>query len=741
MTGRSMLALATTCSLLAMASGGTAAAQVLPSAPGAPVPAGQEAAGNVAGPSASADAASVPADIEEEQAANPAALEEIVVTAQKRSQSVERVPASIQVQTGETIIAYQQVNLKSIAVSIPNLVLTTAPSGSIAANIRGFGTPSANAGFEQTVALYVDGLYAPRPQLYTGGVYDIDRIEVVKGTQGALFGKNASVGAISLLTSNPGREYGGYYNLSYNLRFEQPRVEGAIDTPIGDRVRLRFSGLYDNAARGWVRNVAIGGSELPTTNEYAGRAKAEWDVTDTFRLNGKLEFDRFRRSGDALMGVGGRAFAGQTIEDATTNATSSRIPENNGQPESLRRTGTQALGFNWDVGKLTVTGLSGWQTLRFSTSIDVDRTAGPADIVNFFTERFRQFTQEVRIATPDNGPISALGGFFYLNQDFDLGLDVRQAAPVSNLLSQRTKAYSAFGQVVLRPADRLTLTTGLRYTHEIKEGDLRVSKIAGTAITPGRTVNDNVDWSVAAEYELVDAIRAYATVSRGSKAPGFVNSVGGAAIVPTQLVFPGERATNFEVGLKGRFLDNRGRASVSVYQLTVDNFQAAQAVAGTNSFQAASRNARARGMEAEVQFRATTDLRLNLSGAYNDAKFRDNGNQLIMAPRWNGTASFDYSPQLSDAVQLQSGAIFNYVTRYPHQFDMLPGNFTPSHINLDARIGVKLLPSDVTFTLLARNLTNERYADFSFGYPLEATAYLQQVTQPRNVSIAMRVPF
>lgn len=206
--------------------------------------------------------------------ASAPALEEIIVTAQKREQSIERVPASIQAVTGAAISDYQQVSIKSIAVQVPNLVLTASPSGAIQANIRGFGTSTGNSGFEQSVGLYVDGVYSPRPHSYTGAVFDIDRVEVVKGTQGTLFGKNASVGAISLITKSPENDFGGYLDASYGFTFEEPRFEGAVNAPIGDSVRLRVAGVYGKLNEGWVPNLATGKKE-PTSKEYAGRAKLE----------------------------------------------------------------------------------------------------------------------------------------------------------------------------------------------------------------------------------------------------------------------------------------------------------------------------------------------------------------------------------------------------------------------------------------------------------------------------------
>lgn len=685
-----------------------------------------------------------PAATEVQQAGSGGAvLEDIVVTAQKRAQSIEKVPASIQVMSGDDIAAYQTSSLKAVAARMPNVVLTASPSGAVQANIRGFGTSTANSGFEQSVGLYVDGIYSPRPHSYTGAVFDIDRVEVVKGTQGTLFGKNASVGAMSLVTRKPGSNFGGYVDGSYEFRLNEARLEGAMDIPIGDRVRTRIAGIYDDQDLGWVRNLATGKQE-PTSTEYAGRIKLEWDATDTLTLNAKGEFSRYTRIGDPFVGVGGTVFKGITVGDAVKTVSSKLIPKDDGQASNRRRSSVGAVGFDWRVGSHTITGLTAWQKLRYDAFVDLDESAGPTDYVINFYERFHQFTQELRIASDATRPFQYVAGLFYLDQTLKFGTDtIFIPAPSAQLLTVDARAYSAFAQASYKATDRLTLTAGLRYTRDEKKGILNIRKGTATAVTRTAANDDSIDWSFVGEYEVVDGTRLYSSVSRGHKGQGFANTVPGAALVPVQPVFDGEKATNYEIGIKSRFLDGRARGNLALYQLDVDGFQASQFDPATRLFRVQNVDARSRGVEAELQLLAADDLQLNFSGAYNHAKIRATGDQLVSAPRWNMTAGFDYSPQLTANVELQFGAQFNYVTKYPHQFDLLPGNFTPGHVNLDARIAAKLLQSDIVVALVGKNLTNERYADFAFGYAFDApgTAFTQQLNRPRTIALSVNVPF
>ncbi|ARR53267.1 hypothetical protein HY78_07335 [Rhizorhabdus wittichii DC-6] len=687
--------------------------------------------------SESADAAASPIG------SGGAVLEDIVVTAQKRAQSIERVPASIQVISGGDIAAYQTSSLKAVAARMPNVVLTASPSGAVQANIRGFGTSTANSGFEQSVGLYVDGVYSPRPHSYTGAVFDIDRVEVVKGTQGTLFGKNASVGAMSLVTRKPGRAFGGYLDGSYEFRLDETRLEGAMDVPIGERFRTRIAGVYGDQSKGWVRNLANGKQE-PTSTEYAGRIRAEWDATDTLTFNAKGEFSRYKRIGDPFVGVGGTVFNGIEVEDAIKNVSSNLIPGDGGQASNRRRSNVATAGFDWKLGNHTVTAITSWQKLRYDAFVDLDESAGPVDYVVNFYERFRQFTQELRIASDDSGAFSYVAGLFYLNQMLKFGTDtIFIPAPSQQLLTVDARAYSAFAQGTFKATDRLTFTAGLRYTRDEKEGRLDIAKGNQSAVTRTKANDDSFDWSFVGEYEVIDGTRLYGSVSRGHKGQGFANSVPGTALVPARPVFDGEKATNYEIGIKSRFLGGRARGNLAIYQLDVNGFQASQFDPATRLFIVQNVDARSRGVEAELQLLAAEDLQINFSGAYNDANIRATGKQLVSAPRWNMTAGFDYTPQLTDNIELQAGAQFNYVTKYPHQFDLLPGNFTPGHSNLDARIGVKLSPSDIVIAVIAKNLTNERYADFAYGYAFDApgTAFTQQLNRPRTIALSVHLPF
>lgn len=706
----------------------------------AAVPCHAQATGSKNG--ASTSSSSDPQEIK--AGAGDGRLSDIVVTAQRRSQRIERVPASVQVLTGAEIAAFRQTDLQSVSASIPNLVLTSSPSGAVSANIRGIGTSTSNSGFEQSVALYVDGIYQPRPHSYTGSLFDIDRIEVVKGTQGTLFGKNASVGAIGLYTRDPKSIFGGYLNVSYDFTLRGPRFEGGINLPASDTLRVRIAGLYSDQDRGWVRNLATG-DKFPENTEYGIRGKADWDVTDNLTINAKLEFNKLDRVGNALALVPGNVVGGSVdIGDITTNTGSSRLADNGGSPGLHRRSNVQFIGATWNLGEHTITALTGWTSLRLGSFFDLDLTRGPIDFAVVFNERFQQFTQELRIASDESMPFEYIAGLFYLDQSLTYRTESRFApAPADQTLSTDLKTYSGFIQGKYKFTDQLALTAGARVTNETKDGSLRASKNIGTAVTTGKIKTTNLDWNIIAEYRVQGGPQIYASVSRGNKAPGFLNTVPGRAIVPVQLIFDGEKATNYEVGIKSRFLDGRARANLAIYNLEVKDYQGSEFNPILNSFVASNVDVRSRGVEGELQLQVAPPLKLGFIGAYNDGTIKSTGNQLISAPRWNATVSFYYTPHLSgELIGLFNGQL-NYTSKFPNQFDLQPGNFTPGRTNLDLRLGIKHEPTDVTLALIGRNVTNKRYVDFASGYPFAPpnTVFLDQIAKPRTIALELQIPF
>jgi len=181
---------------------------------------------------------------------------------------------------------------------------------------------------------------------------------------------------------------------------------------------------------------------------------------------------------------------------------------------------------------------------------------------------------------------------------------------------------------------------------------------------------------------------------------------------------------------------------IQLLMVDLDNRVGSEFNPTLGSFVTSNIDARAIGVEGNLQLRVATGLTVDGSAAYNDGKVRATGNQLISAPKFNGTLSTTYERPVANGVSLQLGEQFSYVSRYPHQFDLNPFNFTPSHINLDARIGMKLARPDILISLVAKNLTNEHYTEFAFGNPAApGQSFNHQLNRPRSFAITLRAGF
>ncbi|MBJ7415203.1 MAG: TonB-dependent receptor plug domain-containing protein [Niveispirillum sp.] len=216
---------------------------------------------------------------QEQPPVDGAVLEEIIVTALKRAQPLQEVPASVTVVEGEAFTRAAVVSLDQITQVVPGIRMQSAPGGTINPVVRGLGTSSSNDSFEQTIGLFIDGVFAGHARDYAAALFDVQRVEIVKGTQAAILGKNTSVGALTLTTKKPGADFG--YEASYMHEFElgSDIMDAAINLPVNETFGLRLAGQFSNEG-GWIRN-GLTGKDEQTSNRKALRATARWEPNDT----------------------------------------------------------------------------------------------------------------------------------------------------------------------------------------------------------------------------------------------------------------------------------------------------------------------------------------------------------------------------------------------------------------------------------------------------------------------------
>jgi iron complex outermembrane recepter protein len=450
------------------------------------------------------------------------ALEEIVVTAQKREESLQDVPASIQAVTGEKIAQTNIGRLEELATLVPNFSIQQAPIGD-KINIRGIQSGD-NAGLEQSVGTFVDGVYRGRGVQTRFAFLDLARVEVLRGPQGTLFGKNTIGGAINITSARPTQELSGALAGSYTFDgVREYEVEGHISGSLSDTIRARLAGVYRNLDRGYLRNLFYGGASTPTSEEFAFRGTIEADLSDATQLVLRAEYGDFDQFGQPFGNLvpGPLALIGERGNNFRAINIGSRNPVldigSNGNIEGDSFEASATLTHDFDAG--TLTAIAAYSNYDFVRQLDADFSA--TDVIRFDdAEDFEQGSLEVRFASNTDGPLQYIaGGYLQRNKlvasgdtqfnvrgsPGELAIDTLLAAGcaaataagvprasernciLSDLvtafdgtplaftdfgrflvLDQKGTVAAAFAQVTYQITDQFALTGGLRYSYERK---------------------------------------------------------------------------------------------------------------------------------------------------------------------------------------------------------------------------------------------------------------------------------
>lgn len=440
-------------------------------------------------------------------------LEEIIVTSQKRVESLQDVPISVNAVSGEKLMEAGIEKIEDIALYVPNLSMSETGIGTNV-YVRGIGS-GINNGFEQSVGMYVDGIYYGRAQLARAPFLDLERVEVLRGPQGILFGKNSIAGAISMITARPTDEFEASVSGLYEPDLEE--IEGTliVSGPFTDRLRGRLAYQY-REIDGHMKNLITDNYE-PEREEQSIRGTLAWDVTDNFDITLKAEFGNFDVKGRQVEIVSDEIIppASELLRPGSLAATFegqsySQILNSFGEPAEIlntqfdfKRTGdggdfsnndttNVTLTANWALGEHTLTSVTGYLTYEFEENCDCDFTG--ANVFNVIAEEdFDQFSQEIRLTSPVGGRVEYIAGVFYQTNELDFTdafvLDAVSVledvigatafsglAPAATNLNvprvyfQDTDAWALFAQATLNVTDSLRLTVGGRFTDEEKDG-------------------------------------------------------------------------------------------------------------------------------------------------------------------------------------------------------------------------------------------------------------------------------
>jgi len=693
-----------------------------------------------------------------------ATLEEIVVTAQKRTESVQDVPLTVTAISGETLNDFGVDNLFKLADLVPGMVFSRAPDDGLALTLRGLGTPARTQSFDQSVALFLDGMFLGKGRMYSSAFFDVERVEVIKGTQSTLLGKNTSLGAVSITSQKPGDEFGG--NLQVGTEFENGgwSADGGVDIPVTDNLAVRLAGHYLDVD-GWVENT-LTGEDVPADEETGIRATVLFTPSDDLDVTLSYQYSDSERKGNGFQYIdnGGYftpealAIYGEAKLDDTKTAICPECPGG----ESYHDTEVDLAGMtiNYDVGKLTLTSVTSYASydLQFFDDFDFgnafDETTyvifdpGSVNLYSTYFERnedYDQFSQELRLASNTGDTIEYMAGLFYFDSEWQSSeaqyFSTPNFPPVgptgqifngpfTNNFDQDTETWSVFGQMTVHFSDRWRGTLGLRYTDEQK--DVKFQRLQGEPATVWNSVinppfndpdlefdDDFVNGNLNVQFDASDDIMVYAAYGLGSKTGGYAESAEVGSGDPSLGVDDGgarvktEEAQTYELGAKTTLLDGSATLNVAIFYTEVDDFQETSFLVSEAGAQFLTRNidVESEGVEFDGVWQATDRLRLMAGATYADTTHTDDNTKLAQAPEWTGNVGAHFEMPISSGMRFSATGFVRYRDDMVSQIN----ETFPSDSLTTVDLNLSLIDADDVWkiSLMGTNLTDEIETDFS----------------------------
>ncbi|MEP6785677.1 MAG: TonB-dependent receptor [Sphingomonadales bacterium] len=563
---------------------------------------------------------------------------EIVVTARRRTETLQDVPIAISVLSGRDLTNSGAFNVQRIQQMQPSLQFYSSNPRNTAINIRGLGAPFGltNDGIEQGVGFYVDGVYIGRVGASTFDLVDIDRVEVLRGPQGTLYGKNTTAGAINITTRAPSFEPEARVEVSAgNYNFFQGKA--SVSGPVTDNVAVRLSTAL-STRDGTIRNVKSG-LDLHRLDNVGLKGSVLWNIDDTANLTLYADFNRqnplccvqyYARVAPTQRPLNRQYAALSTAAGYTVPSTNpfDRVTDLDVSINSRQEVGGASLVGNWDLGFATFTSVTAYRYWDWKPANDRDFTGLPITTVSQNPSQQRQYTQEIRLASNGKDKISYTVGAFYFHQTIDTqGSQVQGSAASAWLLNPtssgglnpntlngltstndihfKNDSFAVFGKANWAVTDAFHIQPGLRLNYDKKSGSYVATVSINNATYPNKVAtctnptalnadqlntlapqcyapefsNWNVSGDLTLSYDLSRDIHGYATYAHSFKSGGInlsglpLNSTNTAVDLTTQTVKP-EKVNHYELGLKTQFLDRKVTLNLAGFWTDIEDYQA-----------------------------------------------------------------------------------------------------------------------------------------------------------------------
>ena len=661
----------------------------------------------------------------------PIVLGQVTVTAQKREQSITDVPISMTALGADLLEESRAKSLAELQQLVPNFSFESV-NGFDNIAIRGVGGGGRSIGFDPRSGLYIDGVYIGQASALAQPLFGIKQVEVLRGPQGHLFGRNTVSGAVSLTTDGPADEYGGSLR-GVAGNFDTYEVYGTVEGPLSENVLAKISGAYEE--RGGFGINTFSGDEIDDLERMTLRGQVSFLASDALTIDLFGDYSKTESAAPVGEAQTGGAAAGSTLFP-----TPARVVDTNSTPQDDNEIGGASITANYalDNGH-TITSISAY---RFSQQDRINDTDySPLDLISIiFDDEYNQISQEFRLISPDNQHIRYVLGVYYLNEDaqttriahvgsafvpmpFDITIDS----------GVDTTSIAAFASADIDVGERVTLNLGARYTSEDKDLDYTFTN--GPALGLGQVtgLTDEVSESrftpnIGVTIAVTDDINIYGKYSNGFKSGGFNTGFLSQQSIDDGISFDTETVDSFEVGMKGSLMAGRVQFDAAAFVANYEDFQILQFVeVGPNLTDIQLRNAaevQTTGIEAAATIHATDNLRIGVNVGILDAEFESfpnaagpgvdfDGNELPNAPKFTGAVTANYHLP----VQALGGA-FDIYGEYSHRDvsfslannDPVNARIPPRDL-VNSRISYSPGQGNWTVSVWARNMLDKSYTD------------------------------
>ncbi len=595
------------------------------------------------------------------QASAGGQLQTITVTAERRLENIRDVPSSVSALQGEMLEVLNSggQDIRLLAGRVPSLNIESSFGRAFPRfYIRGIGNTDFDLNASQPVSLVYDDVVQENPILKGFPIFDMERIEVLRGPQGTLFGRNSPAGVVKFESAKPGKKFEGYALGSLG-RHMALNLEGAVNVPLSPTLAMRVA-LQSQNRDDWVSNTNPAGPtrELEGYNDHAARLQLLYTPNKDFSALFNVHTRDLKGSA--------RVFRANIIQPGTNNFVAgfdeTKVAQDGINSQKVSNTGG-SLRLRWDLGNgMALNSITGYETVESLSRGDIDGGYGASFLgagnfgpgfIPFDAEsadglpHHKQFTQEVRLESTGSGALQWLAGVYYFDEQLKID-SFNYSSLGGNALNgyatqdQDNKAYAIFGSINLDVSKQLKLRGGLRFTKDKK--DFFADRITAPPFSPtfiGRrtasTDASNTSGDFSATYALDASTNVYARVATGFRAP----SIQGRLLFGDTLsVAKSEKVTSYEAGVKADLFNKRARAAFSVFSYTLKD-QQLTAVGGAANFNQLINAAKSTGSgyEFDLQAMVSDSVMLTLGGSVNSTKIKDAN--LAVAPCGGGCTVTD----------------------------------------------------------------------------------------------------